>query len=330
MLTWFKMYEEYLRAQEDPDGMRSFETLYVGWPYKETGTRPKLERVLENKGTYKSRTVPDGVLFLTAAVDVQRGSERDASNPARLEMEICGHGAGWRTASIAYERFEGPIDDMYEGAWKLLREYSRETKMTFFRESDGRPFPVELVFVDSTDGVTEGEVYRFTQTWKNTYPTKGFSSLSRRKNETVDKVGPHDKQRYRRATFKGDVTVFTISGPHYKNMIYNNLKIQRTPDGEAPPKFCDFPCDYTEDYFKMLTAEERLEDGSFVNTAQRRNEALDLRVLNLAAADVLIDGMLEELKQAAIKAGATKAQLERYDSRRVVIDHLKKRAALQR
>ena len=40
------------------------------------GQRPKLEKVIELRGTYKEGQVPNNVLFITIGVDVQRGSKK--------------------------------------------------------------------------------------------------------------------------------------------------------------------------------------------------------------------------------------------------------------
>ena len=88
MLSWKKIYEKYLEAQLDPDGMRSFTNLYRGLPFKESGSRPDFNKVIEQRGLYASRDIPDGVLYLTVGIDVQRGSDKDENNPARLEMEV--------------------------------------------------------------------------------------------------------------------------------------------------------------------------------------------------------------------------------------------------
>lgn len=59
----------------------------------------------------------------------------------------------------------------------------------------------------------------------------------------------------------------------------------------------------------MLTAEEKRNDGSFYCPSGRRNEALDLRVYNLAARDFYIDLKIQEIREAYQAKGATKAQL---------------------
>jgi phage terminase large subunit GpA-like protein len=317
MLSWEEIYRHYLKAQEDPDGMRSFVNLYLGKPFKETGSRPKLENVIALRGAYKRGTVPDGVLFLTAGIDVQRGSERDKKQPARLEMEVCGHGAGFRTWSIMYRRFEGAIEDPSSGAWEQLNEFARETEFAFLRK-DGRRFPVSLIFIDSGDGMFADVVYRFAQGWQSTFPSKGFSALKKNKKEKGDEMGFSNFKRYRSVRVGEDITLYEISTNYYKMHLYNNLKIERQDLDPQKPGFCDFPVDYNEEYFRMLTAEERRSDGSFHQPQGRRNEALDCRVMNQCAGDVFLDAEVMHAKARALADGISKERVQQINHKSVL------------
>jgi phage terminase large subunit GpA-like protein len=81
MFSWTMMMAHYLKAQNDPEQMRSFTNLRLGLPFKEAGSRPKLENVIELRGGYREGEVPDDTLFLTMAIDVQTGSAKDTKNP---------------------------------------------------------------------------------------------------------------------------------------------------------------------------------------------------------------------------------------------------------
>jgi phage terminase large subunit GpA-like protein len=318
MLSWEEVYRQYLKAQESPDGMRSFVNLYLGKPFKETGSRPRLEKVISLRGPYRAGTVPNGVLFLTAGIDVQRGSSRDQkNNPARLEMEICGHGAGYKTFSILYKRFEGPVDDPTSGAWLKLNEFAQETGLAFERK-DGYKFPVQLVFIDSGDGIMTDIIYRFSQGWQSTYPSKGFNSLKKQKHEKGDEFGFSNFKRYRSINVGEDIRLYEISTNYYKTHLYNNLRIERQDTGEQKPGFCDFPVDYGEKYFQMLTAEEKRSDGSFYCPNGRRNESLDCRVLNQCAGDVFLDAEVMHAKARAIANGASKEGAQRINHKSVL------------
>jgi phage terminase large subunit GpA-like protein len=329
MLNWVELYEKYLAAMEKPDGMRSFVNLYLGEPFKEVGARPKLENVMELRGGYRQNNVPDGVLFVTASIDVQRGSHSDKGNPPRLEMEVCGHGEKFRTWSIAYERFEGEVTDPYDGAWAKLTEYGHKTEFKFKR-SDGRLFPTVLILIDSGDGNLTDVVYRFTAGWGDTFPSKGFNALKKRKYEDGDVIGPANFKRYRKMPIGEDIKLVEISTNFYKTHLYNNLKIKRQDIDPQRPGFCDFPVDYGEKYFKMLTAEEKRidRDGmpSFHCPSGRRNEALDVRVMNLCAADVFLDSEVLYYKAKAIDGGSSKEDVKIIDHR-LILDQLIKATA---
>lgn len=303
MYSWTEAYQEYIKAQNDleGEGMRSFVNLVLGLPYKEKGARPKLENVIELRGGYRQEQVPDGVLFLTMGVDMQEGSQNDPDNPARLELEICGHGSSFRTWSILYKVIEGSIEDPFDGAWEKLYQWIMETGLTF-RRSDGTEFIVQIGFIDS--GHLSNIVYQFTSRLSNVFPSKGFQFLKKNKKDTGDEVSIKNFIRYRAAKTdkSGDVTFIEIATNHYKNQLYGHLRVQRQPIEPQKGGFCDFPADYREDYFKMLIAEERRRDGSY-HAGGRRNEALDCRVMNLCSADYWLAAMVSDRRAHAKTLG---------------------------
>lgn len=312
MLSWMEMYQKYLDAKDNPMKMRSFVNLYLGLPYKELGSRPKLEKVIELRGDYSEKEVQQGVLYLTMGVDVQQGSANDPNNPPRLELEILGHGIGFRTWSLLYKVFPGEVTkSAFEGAWEDMHQWAVDGGLVL-SSADGRKFPVSLVFIDSGDGPYVDIVYAFASRWGNTFPSKGFSALQKRKDEKGDEAGPHNFKRYRAAKTErsGDVIFYEISTNYYKTNTYNNLKIARQDLEPQKPGFCNFPRDRGEKYFKMLTAEEKRTDGSF-HAGGRRNEALDCRVMALCAGDVFLDSKVTAMRVAAKAKGATDLELQK-------------------
>lgn len=310
MLSWHELYQIYLDAQLDPDGMRSFTNLYRGLPFKESGSRPDFNKVIEQRGPYASRDIPDGVLYLTVGIDVQRGSDKDENNPARLEMEVLGTGIGYRTWSIENKIFLGDtMESAFTGAWEKMYEWAQNGGLTYKR-SDGMEFTPQLIFIDSGDGPYIDIVYSFVSRWPNTFPSKGQRVLKKRPDEKGDEAATFNFMRYRAAKTPRsmDVLFYEIATNYYKTRVYNNLKIQRIPEKLQRPGFCDFPRDYPENYFQMLTAEEKHSDGSF-HAHGRRNESLDCRVMALCAGDVFLDAKVAEMKQAAKTSGATMQQM---------------------
>jgi phage terminase large subunit GpA-like protein len=331
LATWTNIYQEYLNAQAAND-MAPFFNLQLGLPYKPKGVRPNHGAVMDQRGPYGSREIPDGVLFLTCAMDVQRGSKTDTSKPPRLEMEILGHGQEFRTWGIEYKVFTGRIwridkrtgesveitggaaeaekykdsddyeidydlglDNPYRGAWAEFHDWA-VSNFTYTR-SDGTEFRPLIVFIDSGDGDTMHEVYAFCQRpeWKNTFPIKGTSVIRRKKKgETGDEADDNSLTKYRphREPDTREIKYYTISTWHYKAHLYNNLTVKRQPFDPQAPHFCDFPQDYTEEYFKQLTANERYPDGSYHDLPGQSCEALDVRVYGLCAADVALSARM--------------------------------------
>ena len=328
MLDWKTIVERYLKAVEDPLAMASWVNLYCGLPYKQAGHRPKADNVIRNKGAYQSGNIPDGVLFLTAFVDVQRGKKGTDAKPARLEMEICGHGYAYKTWSIEYIVVEGAINDAFSGAWEDLHQMALEGCFRYTR-GDGRTFGLDLILLDSGDGVYYETVYEFSGRWKNTFPSKGFRHTPGQKQSVVQTMDPMTKdnfKRYRAMNQPGHgVVLYEIATNYYKRALYNRLAIERRPGEVQKPGFCDFPTDYKKEYFQQLTAEELLEDNSF-DAGGRANEAHDCRVGNMCAADIFLDAMVVDFQKRYRDAGYDKYQLTNID-KKFVLEFLKQETA---
>jgi phage terminase large subunit GpA-like protein len=115
-----------------------------------------------------------------------------------------------------------------------------------------------------------------------------------------------------------DGFLYEVSTNYYKTAVYRNLKVTRKEIGPQRPGFCDFPLDYGEKYFKMLSAEEKRRDGSFYCPSGRRNEALDCRVLALCAADVYLDAKVADVKAKAKEQGASMQDIQLITTRMVI------------
>ena len=323
MFSWLELWREYIKSLERPGGPRSFRNLCLGLPYRESGQRPKIEKVVELRGDYKAMTIPDGVLYVTAGVDVQTGSKTDKNNPARLEIELLGHGALYRTYSIMYDVIEGEIDDAYNGAWEKLYQMAIQGHLTFKRD-DGMEFPVQLMLIDSGDGNYHSTVYTFTQRMVNTYPSKGFSSLKKgpKKQEgTEDVFGASNYVRYKIKKVDESINLVEISTNNYKNTLYNRLKIERRDTEPQAAGFCDFPIDYSVKYYTGLTAEELRTDGSFYCPSGRRNEPLDCRVMNNCAGDLWLNSLVQDKRAEAKNLGANPIEIKAINQK-FIIDHL--------
>jgi phage terminase large subunit GpA-like protein len=257
MLSWRAMWQKYTEAVRDNE-LRAFTNLYLGLPYREAGEKPKLENVIELRDSgYRKGQIPhNDILFLTAAVDVQRGSEKGDGNPARLEMEICGHGENFRTWSINYLKFEGSVSDPWDGAWAAMDKWVRSGGFNNFVRPDGKRVMVEMVFIDSGDGTLTDVVYAFCGKWTRTFPCKGTQTLKKTRESAGDAIDGMNVRRYKTSTIPGGQRLVVISTNYYKHHIYNNLNntYRYLDEKEGRPGICYFPFDYEDSYFAMLTA----------------------------------------------------------------------------
>lgn len=351
MFSFEDLVNSYLEAREKGGThMASFVNTRLGLPFRETGTRPKLESIIELRGDYHAGTVPSGVIFLTGAVDVQRGSESFAAKkvpverltlgqlhekygtdpkgrPPRIEFDVCGHGPGYRTWDIEHVIITGAIDDPNQGAWEELGRYWRETEMIYRRASGGE-LQLAMVLVDSGDGPHTPCVYAFARAWSGVLPSKGMRSLKWNEGDVTNQDINRAIVPYRaRRLDAGDVLI-EINGPHYKTHIYTAFKIPRKYDGSRQQaNFCEFPVEYGQAYFEQLQSEEmsideRTGNVVFTKSSARSNEALDLRVMNLVARDYYLEQTVLWLQSESIRLGSDAATAKREINSKAALDWL--------
>jgi len=298
-LSFRELWKEYENAREKPEGMRSFTNLYEGLPYKEEGSKLSATRVLSLRSTYNSGTVPHGVLFTTMAVDVQRGSDSDPSNPPRLELEVCGHGVNYKTWSINYIRIDGSVENPFGGAWETLYDMLAEGEFNY-PGPKGVLFRPKRVFIDS--GYASHVVYKFAERVSNTFAVKGQGSNYKADGDT-DVRKQNSDRRYKVSKNVDATRLYLIATNEYKRIMRSALKVQRLQtEKEQSSMFCEFPVDYDKVYFDMLTAEEMLTDGSF-KAYGRKTEATDCRVYNLCAAESYLNDYVYKIRENYRKSG---------------------------
>ena len=114
MYSWEEMARDWIYAQKSIDKLRPFINLQLGEPWEERGESPKYERVMSRKHDYDIDSVPDGVLFLTGACDIQKDC---------IYIEILGHGERRITWSINWVKLEGSTESLNQGAWEKLDKF---------------------------------------------------------------------------------------------------------------------------------------------------------------------------------------------------------------
>ena len=293
--SWTDLIAEWKRAirEKEKTGskmkLKSFINTRLGEEWEERGERVD-ELIFENNLEPVSDTIDNGVLFVTLGADVQGGKD------ARLEYEIVGHGIGEESWSLDYGRIPGDPDS--QEPWDHLDEI----RARIFTRADGIKMRIACVCVDA--GFKTDAVYRYTRPRLRfrVFATKGYSASGR------PIIGKYSMQ--------GDTRLYMIGADTAKEVLYSRLNTIKTPG----PGYCHFPADRGREYFDMLVSEEkrkkinrRTGEVSYEWVKlQPRNEALDCRVLNMAALKILnpnFEAIKRKLTRTAKKAPAKKLSI---------------------
>lgn len=287
-VRWSEMVAGFLKAKRLPETLKVWVNTSLGetWKDKTEGVDPSgLLKRKENWG----RVAPEGVVAITAGVDVQDD---------RLEAEVIGWGVSQESWSLQYHVLHG--DPAQSKVWDDLDTVLQQT----IQSSDGRTLSIACACVDSGGHQTQ-RVYEYCKAREHNrvFAIKGASQIGK---PLVSKFSKNNKLR---------VKLFTIGTDTAKQMIYSRLKIH-----QPGPGYCHFPADYPEEYFKQLTA-ERIQT-KFVNghptrvwvmPKGRRNEALDCRVYGMAALHILnpnLDALATEQERDRLRQREAKEKQE--------------------
>jgi phage terminase large subunit GpA-like protein len=260
--SWGALAEEFVNVKDDPEQLQTSVNTVLGQTWEDTGETVD-EHMLFVRREHYAAQVPGGALLLTTGVNVQDD---------RFEIEVCGWGEGKESWSIDYIRLYGDLSK--QTIWNILAERLRKQ----YRREDGVMLDVRLACIDSGGHFTD-EGYQFSKKHGRRWaiPTKGAN------------VPGKPIVEFRKPNKKG-VYQTLIGADTAKEVVYRRFGISDPGAG-----YCHWPVrdDYDEEYFKQVTAEERMKKYSkghayYVWDAKRkRNEALDCRVLNLAAVRIL-------------------------------------------
>ncbi len=280
-LSWQQIFQEWTEARGKP----ALEKVVMNTRFAESYEVAKDSSLADESAYLKSRIeygaeLPEGVLILTAAVDVQAN---------RLEFEICGWGAGEVRYGILRDIIQG--NPAQYSTWQDLdavldRQY-------YF--ADGRSLKVARTFIDSGYSARQVYTYCAENLHKGRYAIKG-------------KGAPGLPLIYQYTYPKGYGITLTILGVNDgKQEIFSRLKILikneelRIKNYELKIKTENamvYPADdeyftrrgYDEIYFKQLFSERQVlkRTSGVAYLAYEplckgiRNESLDLAVYNLA------------------------------------------------
>lgn len=265
---WSTIIEEFKEAKAGgPERLKAWVNTTLGETWEEQGDGVESDQLSNRRERYNCE-VPDGVLLLTAGVDVQDD---------RLEIEVVGWGIGKESWGIEYRAIYG--DPGQPAVWRQLDEYLSRT----WKYADGVGIGIACTCIDSGGHFTT-EVYDFCKPREH----RRIFAIKGQGGEGVPIVNRASRTNRRR------VPLFTIGVDAGKELILSRLKVQFP--GEAG--YCHFPIEpekgYDQKYFDGLTSEKRViryhkgrPRSEWVKRPGTRNEPLDCRNYATAALEIL-------------------------------------------
>lgn len=256
-----------IQKSKDKKGLMEFINLKLGEPWEEDDDDFGWDYLHKNRREYYNCEIPEGVLLLTAGIDVQH---------SWIECEIVGWGLGKESWGIEHKKFMGDPKD--KKVWDdldhyLLKQWSRE---------DGSRIELSGACFDSSDGNMMNEVYAFT---KPREARRFFSIKGKGGFETPFINKPTKANIY-------GAWMFSIGVDTGKRNIFARLRIEDEGAG-----YCHFPREgdkgYDEEFFKGLLSEK--VQFKYVNGQTKtewkkvydRNEPLDCRNYATASMEIL-------------------------------------------
>lgn len=299
--TLSQLVYKLLTAKQEYETTGSEETLKTvintdwGLPYlpRASMEQRKSELLEQRAEPVPSRSVPDGVNFLVATVDVQAGRHR------RFVVQVTGYGSRgerWiidrynitqslrgdsdgesqRIDPASYpEDWDVLLTDVFHKSWPLASDPSQQMRLMAMAVDSG-----------GEDGVTDN-AYKFWRRCrrdglgKRIYLFKGDSI---RRAKLITRTFPDNTGRTgRRAQAAGDVPLWLLQTDALKDRVNNAL--WRDSPG---PGYVHFPDWLGSWFYDKLTYEERSSDGKWSKPGRGANEAFDLMVY--AEALVILHG----------------------------------------
>ena len=270
---WVNLYslvEEFTTAtrHRDKAGLMEFVNLKLGEAWDETaGSEDVWEHLHRRREYYRSANIPEGVLILTAGVDVQRD---------RLECTIYGWGIGRECWGIEHRVFYGAPDT--PEPWAQLDALLQAQR----KLDNGTVLPISCTCVDSGDGAYTANVYRYTKARER----MRIFSVKGRGGSAIPFINQPTKSNSEGAL------LFGLGVDAGKSLVSGRLAIE-----DEGPGFVHYPrqavAGFSEIFFQQLTAEvfeQKFEKGKIITgwkKIRERNEALDCAVYATAALEIL-------------------------------------------
>ena len=304
---------EFLKCGDNAHKLKAFYNTRLALTYQDVGESPDWKKLYERRGSYKPMTAPDGVLMITAGIDVQKDY---------LQYEVVGWGRKKISWSLDIGVMEGHIslDEVKEELAKFLER-------TYMNEH-GNEMMIEMTLIDSSNDTTEVYTAVAEIGSRRLRAIKGQGNLATILGTPKPAQVNIDGIRKDSGVKRWPLGVNILKEQLYRWLLLKTPEKADLDNGkEYPTGYCHFP-EWDEEYFKQLTAEiliERTTNRGFTELVWdrlRANHFLDIRNYARAGAEMLGIGRMnnddwrEREKKFGISGGVKDAPEEKTESRK--------------
>ncbi|MGP8243964.1 MAG: terminase gpA endonuclease subunit [Bryobacteraceae bacterium] len=144
--SWAGAAKQFEQAHKNPALLQVFVNTVLGETWALRGEAPDWQRLYDRREDYRIGNVPDGGLFLTAGIDIQKD---------RIEVEVVAWGRGKESWSVDYQVLAGQTAEA--GVWQKLTAVLD----TYYLSVTGASLPITMFAIDS--GYATAEVYAWAR-----------------------------------------------------------------------------------------------------------------------------------------------------------------------
>lgn len=261
--TWRHIVAEFLASKDNPEMLKGWVNTVLGQPWIEEGERLEPLELMKRSEDYEDM-IPAQAGILTAAVDVQKD---------RLEVLIMAWGEEEESWAMDHVTIIG--SPALAETWEKLEKVLTRT----WKHANGQDLHLQSVAIDSGGHFTD-QVYAYVypRESRNVYAIKGDSNYGKPVITRPSK--PKGKRKVR---------LFMVGVNAAKDTVYARMRITDTNRGRI-----HFPSRFGEDFFEQMCAEQKVPKyirgrryHVWTLTKNKRNEAWDLTVYNLAALRII-------------------------------------------
>lgn len=279
-----KLQAEHAAGLGNIGPMIAFVNSSMGESYEYKSDAPKTDELAGRAEDYPELTAPQGVLLVTAGVDVQGN---------RLAVVITGWGRGEESWRLYWGELDGNPVDVNDPVWSELDKLLSRPVQTV----SGAQLVISAASIDSSDGNTNHAVYTYVRNRQryNIMAIKGASIDNRDKEIFTKPAQTTDTSQDNTKAAKYGLRVHIVGTHKAKNLIDQRLRLK----GRGPGRmhwYRDIRADYYEQLTNEVLAPHPRNPSKMVwqRKAGRRNEALDCEVYALHAARSLKTHLLKD------------------------------------